>query len=404
MKKILWILLMLLVLTGCSAETAPETTPPPVEVEIPYVEETVPQLPYGGVELTFRSIWWDDEPQAQVLVQAAQFFEQKTGAAVKFLWLEEEGESYDLFQIPASEFSEVDAAELLDLTEMAEKAGYDEKSHEVLRTQVIDQCGYLGAVAQVPYLGGIYYNADIFTNCDITETPRTWEEFADVAETLRLAGWSALTMDKEDAVTAMELHLRRVIGNEQMVKFMGKNDHWHFDQTVIAAMEQVMIFAQSGYMTYGTPTDYPVGQNKMGISNSVMMVGTNGDCADIEEETVTDLRWGIFPYPGEKESGTWMEADMLAIHPDCENAQAAFDFMMLLVTGEFDQFRTDISCGIPADPSNTSPIAGAMEALQAAAPQALGVFGYKQIDPAVKLWSGWYDKANRYAIALERSK
>ena len=45
-----------------------------------------------------------------------------------------------------------------------------------------------------------------------------------------------------------------------------------------------------------------------------------------------------------------------------------------------------------------------MEALQEAAPQALGVFGYKQIDPAVKLWSGWYDKPNRYAVALERSK
>jgi hypothetical protein len=78
--------------------------------------------------------------------------------------------------------------------------------------------------------------------------------------------------------------------------------------------------------------------------------------------------------------------------------------MMLLVTGEFDQFRTDISCGIPADPSNTSPILGAMEALQAAQPQPLSVVSYKQIDPAVKLWSGWYDKANRYAIALERSK
>ena len=45
-----------------------------------------------------------------------------------------------------------------------------------------------------------------------------------------------------------------------------------------------------------------------------------------------------------------------------------------------------------------------MEAQQAAQPHPLSVFRYKQIDPAVKLWSGWYDKANRYAIALERSK
>ena len=45
-----------------------------------------------------------------------------------------------------------------------------------------------------------------------------------------------------------------------------------------------------------------------------------------------------------------------------------------------------------------------MEALRETQPQPLGVFGYKQTDPAVKLWSGWYTAANRYAIALERSK
>ncbi len=404
MRKILWVLILLLGLSACGGgEPVPETTPPPVEVEIPYIEETAPQLPYEGMKLTFRSICWEEEAQAQVLKQAAEFFEKKTGADIEFLWLEEEGDA-DLFQIAASDFAAVDAATLLDLTEMAEESGYAEKSHEVLRNQITDQCGFLGAVAQVPYLGGIYYNADIFTNCDITEMPRSWEEFEEVADILKVAGWEPLTLDKEDAVAAMELHLRRTIGNEQMLKFMGKKDHWHFDQTVIAAMEQVMLFAHAGYMTYGTPADYPEGQNKMGISNSAMMVGTNGDCRAIEEETLTDLRWGMFPFPGELESGTWLEADMIAIHPDCKNPQAAFDFLMLLVTGEFDQLRADVSEGIPADPSNTSPVAGAMEALRETQPQPLGVFGYKQTDPAVKLWSGWYDKANRYAIALERSK
>jgi len=169
-------------------------------------------------------------------------------------------------------------------------------------------------------------------------------------------------------------------------------------------MELVMLYVQEGNMTYGTPTDYPAGQNKMGISNSAMMVGTNADCEAVEAATLTSLRWGMFPYPGEMESGTWATADVVAIRPDCENAQAAFDFVMLLTTGEFDRLRTDITGGIPADPANPSPIAGAVEALQDAAPQPLGIFGQKQTDTAVKLWSGWYDKPNRYAIALERSK
>lgn len=142
----------------------------------------------------------------------------------------------------------------------------------------------------------------------------------------------------------------------------------------------------------------------MALSNSAMMIGTNADCAAVEEATLTDLNWGIFPYPGSTGSGTYMTADMLVVSPDCKNTQAAFDFITLLVTGEFDQLRADIACGIPADPTNVSPISGAMQALEAAQPEPLGLFGSKQLDAAVKLWSAWYKEPSRFASALERSK
>ena len=64
MKKILWVLLALaLLLTACGTEKTPETTEPLIVVEIPY-EEPVATLPYTGVELTFRAIWQEQEPQA----------------------------------------------------------------------------------------------------------------------------------------------------------------------------------------------------------------------------------------------------------------------------------------------------------------------------------------------------
>ena len=81
MKKILWLLLPLLLLAACGKEPVPETAPPTVEVEIPYVEETRVPLPYEGVELYFRSIWQQTDPLAQVTVQAAQQFERTTGAS-----------------------------------------------------------------------------------------------------------------------------------------------------------------------------------------------------------------------------------------------------------------------------------------------------------------------------------
>ena len=405
MKKILWVLLPLLVLSlaACGADDTPETTAPLIEVEIPY-EEPAAELPYTGVELTVQSVWKQEDLQAQVLTQAAQYFEQKTGAAVTILWPESSGQTADIFQIRAADFASTDAESLLDLTKMAEEAGYAEKSHEVLRIQTISKLGFLGAVAQTPYLGGIYYNADVFTSCGITEIPKTWDEFNHICQILRQKGWQPLTLDKEDAVAAMELHLRRIIGTEAMHRFMGSDAQWHLDLTVVGAMEQVMLFVQDGNMAYATPADDPTGQNKMGLSNCAMMVGTNADCAAVEESTLTDLRWGVFPYPGNSGSGTWITADMLAIYRDCKNPQAAFDFVMLLATGEFDQFRADITCGIPADPANSSPIAGVAEAMNAEMPEQLSVFGSRQTDVAVKLWSGWYTKADSYAIALERSK
>ena len=143
MKKILWALLPLLLLTACGREEVPETTPPLVEVEIPYVEETRAKLPYEDVELTFHALWQEEEPQSEVILQAAQIFEKQTGAKVTILWPEENGEKADIFQMRGEEFFAT-AVEPLDLTQMAEESGYMQKSHEALRGQVTDHCGYLG--------------------------------------------------------------------------------------------------------------------------------------------------------------------------------------------------------------------------------------------------------------------
>jgi raffinose/stachyose/melibiose transport system substrate-binding protein len=412
MKKKLWVLLLAaaLLLSGCGREEVPEPTAPPlIEVEVPY-EETTVELKYADTELTFRSLWTREDPCARVLTEAASIFEYQTGAAVTILWpenntaVQEELPQADMFQLSWADFGAMPAEELLDLTELAENAGYADQSHETLREQITQQCGYLGAVAQMPYLGGIYYSTDVFTSCGIQTIPATWEEFLAVCEVLRAAGWQPLTMDREDTLVAMELHLRRSLGNEEMERLMGKKGHWNTDLPAIAALEQVRLFVQEGNMSTGSPADYPAGQNKIATSNSAMMIGTNADCADVEEAALTDLNWGIFPYPGSTGSGLYMTADVIAISPDCENPQAAFDFLMLLVTGEFDQLRADLSEGIPADPRNASPVAGAMEAISQNQPETLRYFGRKQQDVAWKLWSGWYRKAAQYASLLELSK
>ena len=411
MKKRLWmVLLALLLLAGCGAkEEIPEATEPPlVEVQVAY-EETVQELPYADTELVIQSMWLRENPLSRVLLEAAALFERQTGAVVTVRWRDENttlesAEGIDIIQIPAAEFASMNAEYALDMTDMAAAAGYEAKSHETLRQQIVQQCGYLGAVAQIPYLGGIYYNADIFAQCGIETLPQDWDGFLALCHGLRQRGWQPLTLDQEDALAAMELHLRRSVGTDEVRRMMSKGHRWDTNMPAIDAMDQVKLFVQDGNMATGTPAETPVGQNKMASSNAAMMVGTNADCADVEEASLMDLNWGMFPYPGNLSSGTWMTADMLVIHRNTKHAQAAFDFLMLLATGEFDQLRADLSVGIPADPENESPVSGAMDAIRAAQPEPLGLMGKKQMTAAVRLWSAYYSQSGRYASLLEISK
>lgn len=411
MKKRLWmVLLALLLLAGCSEreEIQEMTEPPLVEVQVAY-EETVQELPYADTELVMQSMWLRENPLSRVLLEAAALFERQTGAVVTVRWRDENttlesAEGIDIIQIPAAEFASMNAEYALDMTDMAAAAGYEAKSHETLRQQIVQQCGYLGAVAQIPYLGGIYYNADIFAQCGIETLPQDWDGFLALCHGLRQRGWQPLTLDQEDALAAMELHLRRSVGTDEVRRMMSKGHRWDTNMPAIDAMDQVKLFVQDGNMATGTPAETPVGQNKMASSNAAMMVGTNADCADVEEASLMDLNWGMFSYPGNLSSGTWMTADMLVIHRNTKHAQAAFDFLMLLATGEFDQLRADLSVGIPADPENESPVSGAMDAIRAAQPEPLGLMGKKQMTAAVRLWSAYYSQSGRYASLLEISK
>ena len=411
MKKRLWmVLLALLLLAGCGAkeEIQEMTEPPLVEVQVAY-EETVQELPYADTELVMQSMWLRENPLSRVLLEAVALFERQTGATVTIRWFDENAtmessEGIDIIQIPAAEFASMNAEYALDMTDMAAAAGYEAKSHETLRQQIVQQCGYLGAVAQIPYLGGIYYNADIFAQCGIETLPQDWDGFLALCHGLRQRGWQPLTLDQEDALAAMELHLRRSVGTDEVRRMMSKGHRWDTNMPAIDAMDQVKLFVQDGNMATGTPAETPVGQNKMASSNAAMMVGTNADCADVEEASLMDLNWGMFSYPGNHSSGTWMTADMLVIHRNTRHAQAAFDFLMLLATGEFDQLRADLSVGIPADPENESPVSGAMDAIRAAQPEPLGLMGKKQMTAAVRLWSAYYSQSGRYASLLEISK
>ena len=181
---------------------------------------------------------------------------------------------------------------------------------------------------------------------------------------------------------------------------------WTEDELALQATVDIWDFVKAGYLTYATPAAYPAGQNRIGSSNSAMVYGTNALCAQVEAQTMTEISWGMFPYPGVAgaERIISVDADVLAISSGCENPQAAFDFIMLLVTGEVDQLRADVTNGIPADPNNISPVAGAVEAMQVTqiVEPAQPALDDQQLSVVLKLWQGKYKENDDFAQAMDK--
>lgn len=407
-KKIYALLLATLVLlSGCGArhtvETTAQTEPEPTQVEIPFVPQQQ-CLKYEGVQLRVLSPYWDNEPTAQVMMQAAEVFEKQTGAQIQFLWAADPAsgvEGYDLFQTGIENLKDELLSKTLDLSAMAQVANYDAQSFPALRRQVMAQCGYLAGLAQVPEITGVYYLTDAFDAAGLT-TPDSWEEFLNVSQKLREAGFEALALNQEAEALATYFHLERSFGAERLFAESADKLKFASDDQVLEVVQQILDYVAQKTVLLEA---FPGGQNKLGLSNATMTLGSNALCAQVETAAQATLNWGAFPWPGAQTGdGCLIRSDVVCVHRDSANPQAAFDFALLLCTGEFDQLRADVTGGIAADPANETTIAGAASLLQSVQ------MGRCQMDDAVpteifsKLWEGKYKTAAKFAAAWDQAR
>lgn len=397
---VLCLLLACTLLAGCP-RLEPEETVPPTEATEPtewIIEAEEEEKLYEGMELTFLPMWQEASPEADVLTQAAEVFELRTGCRIQILWNGTEEGTADIFQLSGAQLPDY-AGQLLDLTKMAAAAGYADKSFQSLTDQVIGLCGFLGAIPQSPYVTGFYYNTEAFETSGVIQAPESWERFVSVCTLLQAGGYQGLTFGSEDADDLLLTHLTQHLGAEEVQNLM-TNGGWD-REAVLTAVTEIFDFAMVGNLAAGTPA----GTNRVATSNSAIAYGTNALCAQAEQAALAGLSWGMFPYPaaGEAEPTITVSSDVLAISAACGQSQAAFDFVMLLTTGEFDQLRADVTIGIPADPRNESPIEGAVEALKQArileAPQP--DLTEKQARYILKLFKGKYETPGEFLKEMQ---
>lgn len=382
---------------------------------------------YDGVELTMWSMWSDGEPQSVVIKEAAAAFEEETGAKVNIEWKGrdvqqlilaalEQGEKIDIFEEDYQRISKNYADYVLDLTEMADAAGYADKSFACFNNVATEWAGFLPAITEQPQVGGIYYDKDDFAAAGIDTLPATWDEFLAACDKLVAAGYAPMALDSAYADFHFGYHLERYLG-EATVSELSKNGGWSDNAQAVAAADSMIEFVKKGYFVDGAPDEYPASQNKMGLDGGkvAMVVCANYICAEVNNTTQANINWGLMNYPtvegGVTTTNAYAGANSLAIPKTSENEQAAFDFCLYLTTGTYDKKMADTCSQIPADPSNEAPaiMDGTVEVLKSAeAPlswsMGLGDSGDKMTalkDEIVKLFEGKYNSGAEWCAAVD---
>ena len=388
MKKILSALLasvmVLAMLAGCSNQPSASSNPPaesnpPAAASQP--AENNNNESTGGKTITMWSMWSSGEPQANVISAAAAAFEEQTGVKVNIEFKGrdvnkvlaaslEANENIDIIEDDYKRIGTVYNKFTYDLTDMAKAANYDSFSYACLNNQSIKWAGYLNAIAEQPQIGGIFYDKDAFAKAEITAEPKTWSEFLDVCQKLKDAGVAPLAQDSAYCDFAFYHTLVRYLGEEK-IEELDLNGGWSGTAAEQAAQD-IIDMVKAGYFVDGAPDEFPSSENKIGFGLAAMVICADYVTAEVNNNTGTQVNWGLFNYPavdgGADNASAYAGANSLAITSYSQNPQEAFDFIMFLTTGEFDQKMADTAAQIPADSRNTAPadLTGTIETLQAA--------------------------------------
>ncbi len=376
MKKIISLLLaavMILGLAACGAkEEAPATTaanteaPAAEATDAPATEGTA--APSTGKEIVYWSMWTEGEPQGTVIKEAAEAYEAATGVHVNIEWKGRDittvlkaaldaGEKIDVFDDDFQRVSIQFADNALDLEEMAKAAGYEDYAVAALPAAVRGWAGKLVCIPYQPYTSGVFYVKSAFEAAGITEEPKTWDEFLDVCQKLKDAGYTPLAQDDAYTRYTFGYMLARMIGEDGVVE-LTNNGGWSESAEAKQAAQLVLDLRDKGFLSDTAPDAYPNGENELGLGLAAMVVNASWVPGEITNNTQCDETWGMFNFPAMTDKDVDpstianIGAQALAINNKSENAQEAFDFIMYLTSGEFDQKMALAANGIPADTRN----------------------------------------------------
>lgn len=259
--------------------------------------------------IVYWSMWEEDEPQADVIREAAEAYEEATGISVEIQWkgrgirslIEpalDAGEQIDLFDDDYQRMAQEHRDYLAELKGMADTVDYEKHIMPVLLEQVKNWGnGELLAMPYQPYITGVWYNKDLWEEAGLTEQdiPDTWEKLIRVCRKIKNSdsGLSAMTCDEEYVNLLYGYQLVRYLGQEKVQQLI-RNCTWSQIPQAKEAADDIRILFFAGYMSQSAPAQHPEGQDEVGDGEAVMVLQGSWVPNEVTEATESDDSWGFF--------------------------------------------------------------------------------------------------------------
>lgn len=325
----------------------------------------------SGKEMTYWSMWNSTEPQAKVIQKAADAYEEETGIHINIEWKGrdmktligtalEAGEDIDLFDDDYMRVVKNTKDYLVDLTTLE---GEEELEGHIMPV-ILDKAkswgdGKLYTVPYQVYTTGVWYDKSMWEEAGLTEEdkPETWDEFLDVCQKIKDAGYNPLTCNSDSVNLLYGFQMARYIGQDAVLDCLN-NASWADVPAAKQAAEDIATLQEKGYFSPNAPAQYPDGQNEIGFGESCMVLNASWIPNEINQNTGSDIEFGFFPWPAVEGGVDGTEASMVGaqgygIVAASDMQQEAFDFAKTIATGDYDlEMATSVN-SIPSDTDNT---------------------------------------------------
>ncbi len=362
--KVLFVLIMVssLILTACGTGA----TEAPPAVEEPAAEEPAEE----PVDLVFWSMWNEPEAQAQAILACIEVFENANpNITVSSVWNGREnqtklrtalgaGTKVDLMDQDADQVAGGMMSEGLGyaLDDWLDQTALDENVpvKDVFVPGVLDlNKGDDGHYYLWPYVTNPviwWYNKGIFEESGV-EPPETWEEFLEVLEKIKVAGFAPIYNESDvDDYYGFFLNyaVERIKGPGFLLKTIEDEtgEMWK-DPVYVEAIGMIHELWDKGYYPEETRGYvWPAGQQTLAIGEAAM--GLNGGWlpTELKEAAGPDFRWGGFRFPSiSGGAGTvddlhpWLLSFMIL--KDSEHPEEAFEFLKYMMTEECQTIMAD---------------------------------------------------------------